>query len=109
MLISDPAFAAQLRTEQGETLSFDDPGCLLRYRQEHAPAVRAAWFHHLREDRWIPESNVAFVRVPETPMNFGLGAVESGAPGSISLSDAEARVRERAAAIGAHEAAEAPR
>jgi copper chaperone NosL len=109
MLISDPAFAAQLRTEAGETLAFDDPGCLIRYRQEHAPAVRAAWFHHLSEDRWIPESEVAFVPVPATPMDFGLGAVEAGTPGSISLGAAEAHVRERAAAGRAPETAQAPR
>jgi copper chaperone NosL len=100
MLIGDPAFAAQIRTEQGETLAFDDPGCLLRYRALRGPAVRAVWFHHHREDRWIPESSVAFVPVPETPMDFGLGAVDAGLPGSISLALAEARVRERAAAIG---------
>ena len=55
MLISDPAFAAQLQTEDGQVFDFDDPGCLMRFREERAPRVRAVWFHHVREDRWLPE------------------------------------------------------
>ena len=98
MLISDPAFAAQLQTEAGEILDFDDPGCLMRYRQEHAPRVRAVWYHHLREERWLRESATAFVPVPRTPMGWGLGAVDGGSAGALALAQAEAIVRERAAA-----------
>jgi copper chaperone NosL len=94
MLISDPAFAAQLQTTDGEVLDFDDPGCLLRYRAEHEPRVRAAWFHHLREDRWLPATGVGFERIDPTPMGWGLGAVDAGAAGALSLAAAEAIVRE---------------
>src|SRR6185436_17764415 len=31
MLIGDPRYAAQLVTEAGDVLDFDDPGCALRY------------------------------------------------------------------------------
>jgi hypothetical protein len=92
MLISDPAFAAQLQTEDGETFNFDDPGCLLRWRAEHAPHVRAVWFHHLHEERWLPEAEVAFVPVARTPMGYGLGAVDAGTPNAISRAQAEERV-----------------
>ena len=95
MLISDPAFAAQLQTEEGEIFNFDDPGCLLRWRAEHAPRVRAVWFHHLREARWLPEAEVAFVPVSRTPMGYGLGAVDAGTPDAISRAQAEARVAAR--------------
>jgi copper chaperone NosL len=97
MLISDPAFAAQLRTEAGEVLDFDDPGCLMRYRQEHAPRARAVWYHHLREQRWLREAEAGFVPVARTPMGWGLGAVDAGSAGARSLADAEAIVRARAA------------
>lgn len=95
MLISDPAFAAQLQTEDGETFNFDDPGCLLRWRAEHAPRVRAVWFHHVHEERWLPEAKVAFMPVAHTPMGYGLGAVDAGTPDALSRAQAEARVAAR--------------
>jgi hypothetical protein len=95
MLISDPFFAAQLQTADGETLNFDDPGCLLRWRAEHARQVRAVWFHHLREERWLAETQVGFVPVARTPMGYGLGAVDAATPGALSREQAKARVAAR--------------
>jgi copper chaperone NosL len=97
MLIGDPAFAAQLATAEGVVASFDDPGCLLSAEASY-PGARALWFHHLREDRWIAADRVAFVRVPRTPMGFGLGAVDPGEPGALSL----AQAREAVAAARPH-------
>jgi copper chaperone NosL len=91
MLIGDPAFAAQLVTADGVVASFDDPGCLLSAEPDLA-AARAVWFHHLREDRWIPADRVGFVRVPRTPMGFGLGAVDASEPGALSLAQARQAV-----------------
>jgi len=95
MLISDPKFAAQLQTEDGETFNFDDPGCLLRWRTEYAPRARAVWFHHFREERWLAEAEVAFVPVAHTPMAYGFAAVDAATPGAISRAQAEARVAAR--------------
>lgn len=92
MLISDPHFAAQLELRSGETLAFDDPGCLLGMLAQREPEVRALWFHHLREDRWLDAAQVAFEPVPRTPMGYGLGAVDAGTPGAIELAAARARV-----------------
>jgi hypothetical protein len=92
MLISDPAFAAQLHAEDGAVESFDDPGCLMARLQARQTRVRALWFHHVREDRWLPGSAVAFEPVAATPMDFGLGAVDPGTPGALSLEQAMARV-----------------
>jgi copper chaperone NosL len=80
MLIGDPHFAAQIQTADGAVYDFDDPGCLLLFRASHPEIdVRATWYHHVREDRWIPGERVAFVRSPApTPMGYGLGAVERG-------------------------------
>lgn len=102
MLISEPAFAAQLETAEDELPAFDDPGCLLAYLSRHGASVRRIWFHHLTEDRWIPGDQVAFVRVPRTPMGYGLGALDAGTPGALSLEEAKALV-------AAHEAGVAPR
>ena len=103
MLISDPAFAAQLEGADGDLLAFYDPGCLLAYLSRHRDAIGRIWFHHLKEDHWMPGDRVAFVRVPRTPMGYGLGAVDGGTPGSVSLEEAKALV-------AAHDAAqETPR
>jgi copper chaperone NosL len=97
MLISEPRFAAQLETEDGEIWSFDDPGCLLSALAVESPRVRALWFHHLHEDRWLSGARVAFVETERTPMGYGLGAVEADTSGSLSLDQARALVGERSA------------
>jgi hypothetical protein len=93
MLISEAGFAAQLELEGEDPLSFDDPGCLLRYRAERQPRWRAAWYHHAREPRWIAEAGVAFERRPVSPMGYGIAAVDRGSPGSLTLAEAEAHVQ----------------
>jgi hypothetical protein len=95
MLISEPRFAAQLETQDGEIQSFDDPGCLLAALEARSPDVRALWFHHVREDRWLDAAHVAFEEVERTPMGHGLGAVAAGTPGALSLEQARARVAAR--------------
>ena len=97
MLISEPRFAAQLETQDGEIQSFDDPGCLLAALATRSPSVRALWFHHVREDRWLDAAHVAFEETERTPMGYGLGAVDAGTPGALSLDEARARVAERGA------------
>lgn len=92
MLISDPAFAAQLHRADGEVESFDDPGCLFARLEAQRPEVHALWFHHLREDRWIRGDAVGFERIDPTPMNHGIGAVDADAAGTLSLAEARAHV-----------------
>jgi copper chaperone NosL len=95
MLISDPAFAAQLHREDGRVESFDDPGCLFaRLEQDRSP-VRALWFHHLREERWLAGDAVAFLRTEPTPMDFGFGAVDPGTPGALPVEGVRAELRAR--------------
>lgn len=95
MLISDPAFAAQLHHADGAVESFDDPGCLLARIEAQQPRIHALWFHHLHEDRWLPGDGVAFVRGAKTPMDFGFGAVDPGTPGSLSIDAVRAELRAR--------------
>lgn len=97
MHVGDPAFAAQLQTAAGEVLDFDDPGCLIRYRERAQPAVHAVWFHDVREDRWHRESEAAFVQAEPSPMGFGYGAVAAGTPGASSLAEVRAAILAREA------------
>jgi len=96
MLIGDPAFAAQLHLADGAVESFDDPGCLFARLEARPARVHALWFHHVREDRWLPAEAVAFVRVPHTPMQFGFGAVDAGAAGAVPIEAVRAELRARA-------------
>jgi copper chaperone NosL len=76
MLLSDPAFAAQLHSAGGEVVFFDDPGCLLLYRADAPDPQARAWFHDSTSDRWLSDAEVGFVPVDETPMGHGLAAVK---------------------------------
>ena len=97
MLISEPRFAAQLQTQDGEVQNFDDPGCLLAALETRSPSVRALWFHHVREDRWLDAAHVAFEETQRTPMGYDLGSVAAGTPDALSLDEARARVAARGA------------
>jgi hypothetical protein len=92
MHLGEPAFAVQLHTTDGDVLFFDDPGCYFAYVAEHSPAVHAVWFHHLKEDRWLPQSAVGFLPVPTSPMGWGLGAVAADESGALSVNAARALV-----------------
>ncbi len=90
MLVGEPGFAAELDTPEG-VLFFDDPGCLLLYVSERGPELRAAWFHHHDEERWISGEQVGFEPVARSPMGYGLAARDAaGAP--VSRAEALERV-----------------
>ena len=95
MLIGDPRYAAQLVTDAGDVLDFDDPGCALRYLAEAHPAVHRLWFRDAHGDRWLAASEVAFAPGADTPMGYGLAATAATA-GGLGLDDAIARVAGRA-------------
>lgn len=93
MLVSEPAFAAQLQTRRGEVLPFDDPGCLLLHLEEEHPEVHAIYLHHRHEERWLPRERVAFVLSGPSPMGYDLGAVERGQAGALDWEAALERLR----------------
>ena len=95
MHVGEPRFAAQLQTQQGDVLNFDDPGCLLQYQQKYKRDVHAIYFRHLHEDRWLKESEVGFVSVDPTPMGYNLGAVPKGTPAALSMGEATQRVQSK--------------
>lgn len=92
MHIGEPGFAAQLQLEDGRVLNFDDPGCLFRHLARDIGPVRATYFRHLHEDRWLSSGEVGFIEVEPTPMGFGLGAVDASHPGALSYATARARI-----------------
>ncbi|MBX3025958.1 hypothetical protein KF840_13710 [bacterium] len=95
MQLSQPQYAVQLQTLDGEVVNFDDPGCFFLYLDDERPAIREVWFHDSRSDHWWRRHEVAFVAAPATPMNLGLAAVADGEPGAISYDEARARIAAR--------------
>lgn len=92
MLVSDPAYAAALVTQDGRTLPFDDPGCLFHHVMDEAPSVRAMWFHHGAGDRWLRQTEAAFTPGTTSPMGSGLLPVPAGTPGAIGVGEASSHV-----------------
>jgi copper chaperone NosL len=86
MHVGDPRYAAQLVTEDGDVLVFDDVGCALDYLAQHRPRVHRLWFHG-EGDRWIEAGEVAFLSAHTTPMGSGLVAVDAGTPGAKTLAE----------------------
>ncbi len=98
MHVGEPSFAAQLQLVGGEVRSYDDPGCMLAdLAKVPAAEVHAVWVHHVAEERWLRGEEAGFVGVPVSPMGYGLGAVDKGAPRSVSLAAARAEVAAREA------------
>ncbi len=95
MAVSERGYAAQLQTRGGEVLDFDDPGCLFLYLDANEVDVHAIYFHHVREDRWLPAARAVFVEAGPSPMAFGLGAEDLGAAGGLSFEAAREKVRSR--------------
>ena len=95
MVVSDPRFAAQLVTHDGQRSQFDDPACLFHYVQDHAPPIAHAWFHDSRHpddpNAWLDWQQVAFVEQAGAPMDGGVAAVPVGA-GAMSFSEASAKI-----------------
>jgi len=99
MHVGEPAFAAQLRDAEGEVLAFDDPGCLVAWRDAHPSAVtHGVYFHGSGGVGWIPGDQVAFVRHEPTPMGYGWMAVAAGTPGASDLVSVHAALQHSAVA-----------
>ncbi len=82
MIIGDPHYAAALlwRASAGrpaQTAVFDDIGCLLHWRRQHANAqIVAAWVKDVRTADWLNAFSALYLKSPplETPMGSGIVA-----------------------------------
>ncbi|MEO6418818.1 MAG: hypothetical protein ABIP39_05395 [Polyangiaceae bacterium] len=80
MLVSDPHFAAELTTTEGDRFFFDDPGCMAAYVQNRAPHVRQTW---VRDGKgiWIDAPSAQFEKGVSSPMDYGFVADAHGGEG----------------------------
>jgi hypothetical protein len=77
MKVSDPLYAAVSRTPEGETFTFDDPGCLIRHLRERRDWVgdRIWLAAYDAEGRLVPLDGITLVGAEfPSPMGSGFAA-----------------------------------
>lgn len=79
MAVSDPAFASEIITLDGDVLKFDDLRCLENYRREHATLrIRAIFVKDYETRAWLPYEQSVIIRTSiATPMGSGTIAATS--------------------------------
>ena len=79
MIISDNRFAAALTTDDGQTLRFDDTGCLLEYRAAHSDPIQRYWVSDYTSADWLDAEQAMFVKSDDlvTPMASGIAALST--------------------------------
>jgi hypothetical protein len=82
MIVGDRRFAAQLLTERGDRLYYDDPGCLVHHLDDKKPSVAGMWVREAGGERWLSARAARYVRSSaRTPMDFGFEArADEGVP-----------------------------
>ena len=75
MLVSDLAFAAAYRTEEGDARVFDEIGCLL----QELPSGARVFVHDFETSEWLEGEAAFYVRSDsiQTPMGGGIVAFSS--------------------------------
>jgi copper chaperone NosL len=77
MIISDERFAAARVGADGETLKYDDIGCLLSHGANDVRPASVYWVHNFRGLDWLDARAAHFVHAANiaSPMGYGLAAV----------------------------------
>jgi copper chaperone NosL len=76
MIISDERFAAALITPEGETLKFDDMGCMIQHESSGVGPATAYWIRDFGGNGWLNARDAVFLhsKTISSPMGFGLAA-----------------------------------
>jgi copper chaperone NosL len=80
MIISDDRFAAALVTTAGDTLKFDDIGCLVQHEAGRVRPDATCWVRSFQGQEWLKAPDAAFFHAPgiSSPMGYGLAALSDG-------------------------------
>ncbi len=77
MLVSERRYAAQLVTDDGTRVFFDDPGCMAVWLAEGRGHARRSWVYSAA-GAWIDARTARYVRDQPSPMGFGFAPAEAG-------------------------------
>lgn len=75
MSITHVDYAAQSVLKNGDTIVFDDIGCLMAYREEHGDEnIGASYIRDFESNAWLNIQDASYVYDREhwTPMNYGV-------------------------------------
>ena len=78
MILSDRRFGAELVTEAGDRLFFDDVGCMVLAIDERHLGAPRAWVRDAQSGRWLDARSARYVGGAASPMDFGFEARTSG-------------------------------
>lgn len=94
MLISDERYAAAYMTEEGQVRRFDDIGGMFLHHVETGDEVEIFWVHDLESKVWVKADEAYFVKSDalETPMGFGIAALNSHEEAEAMAAEVEGEV-----------------
>lgn len=94
MIISDERYAAALVTREGETLKFDDLGCLIQHESAGCRPTTTYWVRDFQGNGWLNARAAAFVhsRRIVSPMGFGLAACSTSQAAAEAAKEAGSRM-----------------
>jgi nitrous oxide reductase accessory protein NosL len=101
MIISDPHFAAEARTPEGELHKFDDIGDAIHWmiRQDWYKAGKQPkefWVMNMRDGKtWLDARKAWYLPKQISPMDYGYGAVAEKADGAVSFEEMKKAVIKR--------------
>jgi copper chaperone NosL len=113
MIISDERFAAAVVGPSGESLKFDDIGCLIQHEAGEPRADSTYWVRNYHEPEWLDARRAVFIheRSLNSPMGHNLAALatEEYALGLAAAAKAKLiRLNEISAVVADHNNAETP-
>ena len=99
MVVSDPKHAAQVRyrdeKNKSRIHSFDDIGCAVIWLDKQAwrdAESTEVWVTDHRDGKWIDATKAFYITGQITPMEYGLGAQDSAAEGSLDYTGAKKHI-----------------
>ena len=94
MLVSDPAYAAQLATQEGTRVYFDDIGCMASYIQERRITPAKMWVRDA-SGKWLDARTTKYKSGARTPMDFGFVPAVDGDADYARIEQAARERREK--------------
>lgn len=109
MAVSDRKYSAQVRGgrtgKKSKVYKFDDLGCAVIWldKQNWKNAERTeVWVNDHRDGNWINAKTAWYVKMKNTPMDYGLGAQTEKVEGAINFDEASLHIYKVEERFGTH-------